>query len=446
MRIQKSIWRLLTRLLLGLGHVRELMKWYQIRDKRGPHLDAAKIHPDTVHPAPPPLMPLPLVRWTQPDGVAKDVTVIGYLRTASGVGEVGRQTLRTLLASGVAAEGCDVALNVMADRDDHSCADLLVETSTAPVQIFNINADQLPLVVAHMAPRLRPDAVRISIPFWELSHYPDAWLPGLATMDEIWAPTRFITRALEGRLDKKVIYMPVALELKSPAPLPRARFGLPQARFLFFFAFDFLSFIERKNPRAAIAAFREAFPQRGKAGLVVKCMNGAMMPDKLARFREDLADDPDIFLICDTLSRTDTLALIASTDAVVSLHRSEGLGLLIGEAMLLGKPVIATDYSASQDLLSAATGYPVRFKLVPVCEGDYPFAEGQVWAEPDVSHAAILMRELCDDPARAAPLVRRAQEHMQAHFSYRNVGNLQADRLRDLSPAGRAPIRQLIVP
>ena len=128
-----------------------------------------------------------------------------------------------------------MALNVMADRDDHSCADLLVETSTAPVQIFNINADQLPLVVAHMAPRLRPDAVRISIPFWELSHYPDAWLPGLATMDEIWAPTRFITRALEGRLDKKVIYMPVALELKSPAPLPRARFGLPQARFLFFF-------------------------------------------------------------------------------------------------------------------------------------------------------------------------------------------------------------------
>ena len=91
MRIQKSIWRLLTRLLLGLGHVRELMKRYQIRDKRGPHLDAAKIHPDTVHPAPPPLMPLPLVRWTQPDGVAKDVTVIGYLRTASGVGE-GRAT------------------------------------------------------------------------------------------------------------------------------------------------------------------------------------------------------------------------------------------------------------------------------------------------------------------------------------------------------------------
>jgi glycosyltransferase involved in cell wall biosynthesis len=330
-------------------------------------------------------------------------------------------------------------------RDDQSCAELLVKTSSAPVQIFNVNADQLPQVVAHMAPRLRPGAVRINIPFWELSRYPDSWLPGLMETDEIWAPSRFIARALESRLGKKVIYMPVALELTPPAPMPRARFNLPEGGFLFFFAFDFLSFIERKNPGAAIAAFREAFPQRGQAGLVLKCMNGAMAPDKLARFREHLADDPDIFLIDDTLSRNDTLALIASTDAIVSLHRSEGLGLLIGEAMLLGKPVIATDYSASQDLLSEATGYPVKFRLVPVRDGEYPFAEGQIWAEPDISHAATLMRTLCRDPAQAAPLVHRAREHMREQFSYENVGRLQAQRLRDISARALGHERQLIM-
>jgi glycosyltransferase involved in cell wall biosynthesis len=204
---------------------------------------------------------------------------------------------------------------------------------------------------------------------------------------------------LQDRLGNKAIYMPVALELAPPAPMPRVRFNLPPSRFLFFFAFDFLSFVERKNPGALIAAFRQAFPRRGQAGLVLKCMNGAIVPEKLARFWKDLADDPEIFLIDDTLSRADTLALIASTDAVVSLHRSEGLGLLIAEAMLLGKPVIATDYSASRDLPFAATGYPVSCKLVPVHEGEYPFAGGQVWAEPDISHAATLMPELCSDPA-----------------------------------------------
>ena len=100
--------------------------------------------------------------------------------------------------------------------------------------------------------------------------------------------------------------------------------------------------------------------------------------------------------------------------------------------MLLGKPVIATDYSASQDMLSAATGYPVNCALIPVGAGQYPFAEGQVWAEPDVAHAAMLMRDLCDDPARAEPLVRRAQAHMQANFSAETVGLLQAGRLRRL--------------
>jgi len=414
-------------------HVRELVEWYWVHAEREFGLDPAMIHPE--------MWRRPLVRelegrpigWSKPDGAGRDVTVIGYLRAASGVGEVGRQTLRTLWAGGVAAEGYDVDLNVATARDDQSCSHLLVGNCTAPVQIFNINADQLPLVIQHLGPHLRSDSIRINIPFWELSRFPDAWLPGLSTMDEIWAPSHFIVQALEKKLGKKVVHMPVAIELKPPPPAPRAKFNLPEDRFLFFFAFDFFSFIARKNPHAVIAAFRKAFPKRGQAGLVLKCINGTVVPHKLAAFRALLAHDPDIFLIEETLSRTEMLALIASSDAVVSLHRSEGLGLLIGEAMLLGKPVIATDYSASQDLLSADTGYPVNCTLVPVRKGEYPFAKGQFWAEPDVSHAARLMRDLCHDPSRATPLVCRAREQMEARFSYKNVGRLQADRLRELS-------------
>ena len=406
-------------------HVAELLSWYHHHAENELKIDHRIIRSWLVHAGPEPEAP----RWSAPTGATRDATVIGYLRTASGVGEVGRQTLRTLACGQLSVEGIDVALNVAAARDDASALDVLVERSSAPVQIFNVNADQLPEVMAHLGPRLRPDALRINIPFWELSRYPDAWLPGLSEMDEIWAPSRFIADALSGHIARPVIHMPVALELTPPVPLPRARLGLPTDRFLFFFAFDFLSFIERKNPQAVIAAFGEAFATPGRAGLVLKCMNGDVVPDKLKGFRDALAGNPDIFLIDDTLSREDTLALIASTDAVVSLHRSEGLGLLIAEAMLLGKPVIATDYSASQDLLSAETGYPVRCELVPVADGAYPFAEGQVWAEPDIHHAAELMSALAANPGSADSRVVAARRHMQANFSYQAVGRLQAARL-----------------
>eukprot|EP01037_Dinobryon_pediforme_P012772 gene12772-12869_t len=401
-------------------HVRELVNWYHHHAERELKIDPRIIRPELARmPAPVPQIAHETApRWTAPAGPAREVTVIGYLRTASGVGEVGRQTLRSLEAGSLAVEGIDVALNVAASRDDASAGRLIVETSSSAVQIFNINADQLPQVIDHLGARLRPDALRINIPFWELSRYPEPWLAGLAAMDEIWAPSRFIAEALSGRIATSVVHMPVAIEFTPPKPMDRARFGLPEGRFLFFFAFDFLSFIERKNPEAVVAAFRSAFPTPGQAGLVLKCMNGNVVPDKLRRFQDTLGGHPDIVLVNDTLTRDETLALIASTDAVVSLHRSEGLGLLIAEAMLLGKPVIATDYSASQDLLSDATGYPVRCRMVPVPDGAYPFAEGQVWAEPETGHAAELMAMLAAEPHVAATRVDAARRHMETKFTH----------------------------
>jgi glycosyltransferase involved in cell wall biosynthesis len=411
-------------------HARELVDWFVIHAGHSLRLDLKLIEPAAsrmgrFHP----VTRLPDL----PPGGTAQVSVIGYLRTASGVGEVGRQTLRTLEAAGVAAECLDVALNVAASRNDTSCEALIRDHASAPVQIFNINADQLALVLDHVTPRLRRDAWRINIPFWELSRFPFPWLGQFAGMDEVWAPSRFIQASIAGLLDKPVIHMPVAIEIGTPSALPRARFGLPDQRFLFFFAFDFLSYLDRKNPKAVIAAFRLAFPRAGAAGLVLKCMNGSLVPDQLAAFEAEISDRPDIVLIDKTLSRAETLGLLAAVDAVVSLHRSEGLGLLVAEAMLLRKPVIATDYSATREFLDATTGYPVDCQLVELQAGDYPFAEGQVWAAPDVPHAAWLMRRLHDDPTRSAPLVRKAFDHLDRNHSYARVGQLQAARLRWLT-------------
>jgi glycosyltransferase involved in cell wall biosynthesis len=255
-------------------------------------------------------------------------------------------------------------------------------------------------------------------------------------VDEVWARSGYIQQMLATKLDKPVLYMPVALAAPKVALLSRSDFLLPERKFLFVFSFDFLSFMDRKNPAGVIEAYRRAFGRGGstnaRPGLVIKAMNGALRPEALAALRALRDEDPDIFLIERTLARPEVAALISLCDAVVSLHRAAGFGLLIAEAMLLGRPVIATDYSATTELLLPSTGFPVDCRTIPVAPDAYPFGEGQVWADPDLDHAAWLLRRLAAEPGRAAAQVAGAHAHLARHYSPRVVAQRQRARLREL--------------
>lgn len=367
-----------------------------------------------------------------------DATVVGYLRLALGIGEAGRQTLRTLAHAGLDVRGLPIQLNSNSARVDDSLEPLLDTAAPARLQVFNVNADQMPQVVEHLDPVLRPDAYRIMVPFWELESLPDAWLGAFDLVDEVWAPTRFIQATLARKVAKPVLRMPLLLHFDTPPAPDRGQFGLPEDRFLFFFGFDYFSFIERKNPMAVLRAFKQAFRGRGnspKVGLVLKTLNAEIVPEKGRDLRDALREDPDVTLIERTLTRDETLQLIGSCDAVVSLHRSEGLGLLVAEAMALGKPVIATDYSATTELVSARTGWPVDYKLVSVEEGEYPFHEDQVWADADVTHAAWQMRRVFEDRAEAERRAQAARRRLAEEYGLEACSRRVRDRLRELDRA-----------
>ncbi|QIL83148.1 glycosyltransferase [Diaphorobacter sp. HDW4A] len=359
-----------------------------------------------------------------------EVTVIGYLQLAMGVGEAGRQMLRTLSHAGVQAAGLPIRLNALSAQVDHVLDARLVQTSQAPVQIFNVNADQLPAVTEHLSTSVRADAWKTVMPFWELEQFPAPWLKAFDLVHEVWAPTRYVQTMLARKLDKTVLHMPLPLTFEVPPMVERSRFGLPDDTFLFFFSFDFLSFVERKNPMAIVRAFRRAFrsgSDRPRVALVIKTLHSEVHAEKGNALREALRSDPDVILIERTLGRQENLQLIACCDAVVSLHRAEGLGLLVAEAMQLGKPVIATDYSATTELVSKHTGWPVDCSLVPVPEGHYPFHEGQVWAEPDACHAAWQMRQVFQHRDEARRRADVARTMLQDRFG----ADVCAARLRD---------------
>jgi glycosyltransferase involved in cell wall biosynthesis len=267
---------------------------------------------------------------------------------------------------------------------------------------------------------------------WELAEFPDAWRNAFAVLDELWLYSTFMQRAISLKSDVPVLYMPPAVTLSPPVGLGRSQFGIPEDKFVFLFIFDFTSFISRKNPYAALSAFRSAFPSLSEAALVIKTNNSSGYPERLRELQEAVGRDPRIILIDDTLRRNEITSLLSHADAFVSLHRAEGFGRSLAESMLLGKPVIATNYSGNTDFMTSANSCPVNYSLIPVKPGEYPFAQGQVWADADIDHAAWYMRRLVELRNYREWIGAAATETIQRDFSAQATGQRCLRRLQVL--------------
>jgi glycosyltransferase involved in cell wall biosynthesis len=207
----------------------------------------------------------------------------------------------------------------------------------------------------------------------------------------------------------RVVPHPLAITPPTAEP-DRAGFGLPADAVTVLVSFNLASSFERKNPLAAIAAFRAAFGERADRLLVLKVGYPEHFPADLARLRAAIGGARNIRLDTGTLSPDRSRALVASADIILSLHRSEGFGLVPAEAMLLGKPVIATGWSGNMDFMDSDCAVPIGFRLIPVCDsrGVYDIP-GAVWAEADLDDAVAQLRRLADDATLRAELGVRAR-------------------------------------
>jgi glycosyltransferase involved in cell wall biosynthesis len=213
----------------------------------------------------------------------------------------------------------------------------------------------------------------------------------------------------------------------------RARLGLPAKKFLFLTLFDFNSYSARKNPRAVIDAFRQSGLRGDEAALVIKVQNVSSNAADFAALQASVQDLPGTVLLTETLPRADIYALEAACDCFVSLHRSEGFGLAVAESMLLGKPVIATDWSATAEYVNHENGCPVRASLVTLDQNHGPYAKGSQWADPDPTHAADYMRRLTSDRALVTRLGAAARETIRTRFSPAVIGARYRRRLESIA-------------
>jgi glycosyltransferase involved in cell wall biosynthesis len=366
------------------------------------------------------------------------VNIFGYMRGQFGLAESVRLYARALIGAGYPVALFDVAIDLPHGFDDHSLDAYIGEQTPHAVSILFVNPDYLKPALEHIGQaRLRGQRL-IACWFWELQDIPADWLPAIELIDEIMVASDFVKDAFERVTDKPVFRVPLPLSPIPDSGLQRGDFGLPEDTFIFLCTFDFNSWVHRKNPFAAIEAFRRAFPEgRNDVQLLVKSSNGHRHPDKFLELLKVSAQDPRIVVRDEIIDRAHVHALQRCADVYVSLHRAEGFGLGLAECMAMGKAVIATNWSGNVDFMSEDNSCLVDYSLVPVGEGEYPHPPGAMWADADVDKAAAHMRRLADDPALTRAIGARAKRDVEMQLSPASAARLLIERL-DAVGAARA--------
>jgi glycosyltransferase involved in cell wall biosynthesis len=283
-----------------------------------------------------------------------------------------------------------------------------------------------------------PRTYRIAYWYWELDKVPSWWAEKARVVDEIWAATNFITDTLRRIGAAPVRTMFPGVQIPSFTRRPREALGLAgtEGRFVFLFSFHMASIMERKNPLAVMQSFRQAFRSDEPVELVIKTTSSNRHAAQMAELQAAAAD-ARITIMDRVLAPDETLSLMDSCDAYVSLHRSEGLGLTMAEAMLLGKPVIATRYSGNLDFMDDENSLLVDYKLIQLDRPVPPYDASAYWADPSVDHAARLMRRVYENPDWAAELGAKAQFDARTRLSVEAAGQRMAARLAEIKERRR---------
>ena len=299
------------------------------------------------------------------------------------------------------------------------------------INLIHVNADQVPIFATVKGDEYFRGRYNIGCWFWELSQFPEEWYSSFQPFDEIWAASSFIQDSLARVSPVPVVRMPLALPPDSQidCDINRSDFGLPYDVFIFLFTFDFASILERKNPIGLIKAFKKAFGDRDDTMLLLKVAHSESYPAELDLLKAACSTS-NIRIFDRLLSRREMNTLLSTSDCFVSLHRSEGFGIPIAEAMLLEKPVIVTAYSANMDFTTPANSFLVKYKLTEIDRDYGPYRKGWVWADPDLDHAAELMRYAYEHRDVCIETGRRAKEEILRLFHPEVVGRQIRERLR----------------
>lgn len=363
------------------------------------------------------------------------VLFIGYAEGDLGLGQGFRNELRAVQLASLSFAIYPFSLGIETRRLGPFMAERYDVRHAYPTNVIEVAPDQVQVVLQAIDRRLTCNSYNILRTFWELPKAPDAWRSMLLPIQEIWAPNQFVANAFRSIFSGPITVVPQPVDV-GVGPYPtREQLGIEPRRFYFLFSFDYNSSPYRKNPLGVVRAFRAAFPRGNETvGLIIKSNGAADQYPKIAgEIRESAKSDGRITVIEKSLSRHEFLGLIRACDVYLSLHRSEGFGLGMVESMSFGRIVIGTNFSGNTDFLTEETGFPIPFRLRAVEPHEYPWSDGQVWAEPDLAAAVSAMQLVFQSPELAHQRARAGQEFVRQKYEPGLVGQIIKTRISQLA-------------
>ncbi|HRU51296.1 MAG TPA: glycosyltransferase family 4 protein [Planctomycetota bacterium] len=363
------------------------------------------------------------------------INLIGYAKAESGLGYSLRLMGKSLETTSIPWTMYNFETLNPARKNDNTFQHKITNTAPYRYSIFHINAEQMPLAYEYIL-RDAWDAYRIGVWYWELPAFPDQWLDRFQYVDELWVFSRFIQECLQKKAPCPVIYITPSMILETPPPLAREHFHLPENDFLFLTMYDTSSVQTRKNPMATIKAFQQAFPNNQKGvGLILKINNAHLKQQEVMTLKKLTKENSNIYFIEEILPRQKLDQLYQMSDAIVSLHRSEGLGYLCLEGMYFGKPVIATNWSGNIDFMDHDNSCLVDYDLIPVENSAGPYKidhTDQIWAEAKVEHAAQYMKRLYEDKEYREKIEKNAYSSIRTKYTPEISGKQMQERIQYL--------------
>lgn len=359
-------------------------------------------------------------------GQAFGVNLYGYAYGELGIGEDIRQMAVALQSQGIPVCILNFQPGSNISQADRSADSLIVTEPRYGINIFCMTGIETTRYVCEKGLSALEGRYNIGLWPWELPDWPESCRHAYACVDEIWGISEYTAHAHRHAAPRPVMPMSLPVELGAVGEQTRGDFGLPENPFLFYFAFDINSNAARKNPEGLIEAFQKAFPteNQDQVGLVLKISHPETSCKLWSKIRKIAKRDKRIRIVEKTLRRPELLALFKACDCLVSLHRAEGFGRCIAEALLLDKQVIATGFSGNLDFCHEPRVALVRHSMRALTAKDYMWGEGQSWAEPDLDHAAELMRSIWKNP--------RETRHRDFDFSPSTVGRRYSARLKEI--------------
>ena len=372
-------------------------------------------------------IPLPFKVKAHPKGI----NLIGFFRVENGLAQGAKLYAKALEKGNLSYALVNADFLSFLPQNDITFDKWLKPKPIYGINVTHINADQYSQAQAQLSPSAFDRRYNIAVWLWELENIPNEWYWAFPYLNEIWVPSNFVKNAIEKVAPIPVSLIPYGIEAPVDSKCDRAFFGLPEDRFLVLCMFDSNSYFSRKNPLGALVAFTKAFGNaHSKASLVMKVSNAKEA--ELERIRMEMGSPENLILFSQTFEKKQVNALIRCCDVFLSLHRSEGFGLVLAEAMYLGVPVVATNWSANTDFMNADVACMVDYELIPT-NGEYQFDHAQQrWADANTDQAADYLAKLFKDKAFYEKISKAGERHIREHLSLEKSRDLMEKRISEI--------------